>query len=138
MGFKPQRTVYNLVFDGTDLDGLHIRVRAATMKHRLHAFYDLRWRTEDTVQERHHKQDELFQLFVDHVIEWNLETEDGEPVPVSKDGLLGACQPDQVGAILSAWQSGRQSVPAPLAPESPGTSLSEIPMTVLESTPAPA
>lgn len=138
MGFTPPRTVYTLVFDGTDFDGLVIRVRAASMGDRLHAFYDLGWTKDDDADTRRSKQRQQFELMIEHVVEWNLETADGEPVPVTVDGLLGVCEPEQVGAILGAWQSGRQSVPAPLDQRSPGISLSEIPMTVQRSTPAHA
>lgn len=138
MGFTPPRTVYNLVFDGAEFEGLEIRVRAASMGDRLHAFYDLGWTKDDDTETRRDKQRRQFQLMVDHVVEWNLETADGQPVPVTVDGLLGVCEPEQVGAILGAWQSGRQKVPDPLDRPSPGSSLAEIPMTVLSSTPAHA
>lgn len=137
MGYQMERTIYNLVFDDPKFEGLEIRVQAASMEDRLRAFYELAWRDEDTVQERHVKQQELFELFVSYVIDWNLEDKHKQPVPVTVRGLLGVCEPQQLGAIIGAWQSGRQDIPAPLEPPSPGISLSEIPMTVLESTPVP-
>lgn len=106
------------------------------MDERLHAFFDLEPKEADTVAEKKAKQDQRFQMLIDHVVEWNLEDRDGQPVPVTVEGLFKACEPEQAGGILGAWTSGRQSVPAPLEPESPGSSLSEIPMTVLPSTPA--
>lgn len=137
MGFQPKRTLYNLVFDGTPLEGLHIRVYAASMDDRLHAFHDLAWNKDDVPEEGRRKQTELFELFIAHVAEWNLEQRDGTPAPVTLEALYKACEPEQVGMIVGVWQSGRQKVAAPLDQESPGSSLSAIPMTVLRNTPAP-
>lgn len=137
MGFRVERTVGDLDFDGTKLEGLTVTVEAMPMYERLHAFFDLAPKPGDTVEDGRKKQDEKLQLFIDHVVEWDMEDKDGSPVPVTVEGLLKACEPEQIGAILGAWSSGRQKISAPLEQRSPGSSLSEIPMTVLESTPEP-
>ncbi len=136
MGFRMERTIYHLVFDDPDFEGLEIQVHAASMEDRLRSFYDLGWRNEDTVDVRHVKQNELFELFLAHVINWNLEDHLGQAVEVTVKGFLAACEPQQVGAIIGAWQSGRQ-ISAPLEPASPDIELSEIPVTVQPSTPEP-
>ena len=134
MGFRMERTVYDLPFNGTPLEGLKIRVRAMTMDQRMRVFFDLGVKPEDTVEEAKAKQDERYELFIGHIVEWNIEDEHGTPLPVSLESLFAVAEPEQVGTITGIWSSGRM-VAAPLVQPSPGTSLSEIPMTVLESTP---
>lgn len=136
MGFRMERSVYNLVFDDGAFEGLTIRVRAMSMQEYLDNFAR-NWETGDSAEERKRKQDERLQSFLDHVVEWDLEDENGNPVPVTLDGLRSACEPEQAGTIIGVWMNGRQKVPAPLEPRSPGSSLSAIPMTVLPSTPEP-
>ncbi|HEX3781719.1 MAG TPA: hypothetical protein VHX38_18810 [Pseudonocardiaceae bacterium] len=133
-----ERTVYELPFDGTEFEGLSIRVKAMTMGQRLNTFFDLAPTEGESAEARKEKNDQRLDMFIDHVIEWNVEDEHGEPVPISLDGLYKVAEPQQVGVIMGVWASGRMSVPAPLERPSPATRLSEIPMTVQESTPVPA
>lgn len=137
MGFRMERTVYDLPFEGTALEGLKITVRAMTMEQRMRVFFDLGVTKEDSVEVARAKQDERYALFIGHIVSWNIEDENGEPVPVTIEDLFRVAEPEQVGTITGIWSSGRTSVPAPLEPASPATSLSEIPMTVQESTPEP-
>ena len=139
MGFTLPRTIYTLTFDDPVFEGLEIRVYAGTMEARMHAVYDLMLREGDSREERDRKQDELHAMFVAHLVDWNLEDEHKVPVPVpaTVEELRRIGEPRQVGAIVGAWHFGRMEVPAPLEQRSPGIELSEIPMTVLESTPAP-
>lgn len=137
MGFRMERTVYDLPFEGTSLEGLKITVRAMTMEQRMHVFFDLGVTKEDSVEEARAKQDERYALFIGHIVSWNIEDEAGEPVPITIEDLFRVAEPEQVGTITGIWSSGRTTVPAPLEQRSPDTSLAEIPMTVQENTPEP-
>lgn len=136
MGFKLERTVYPLAFDDPEYEGLTIRVRARSMQEVLDGVA-LNWLPDDPVEERSRKQAAILDSFVAHIVDWNLEDGDGEPVPVTVEGLRGACEPEQLGYIVGVWLAGRQRIAAPLEQPSPASSLSEIPMTVLASTPEP-
>jgi hypothetical protein len=140
VGFTLPRTIYRLVFTDPDFEGLEIRVYAGSMEDRLRAAYELDWGPDDSAEERTRKQNDLFALFVEHIVDWNLEDKDKNPVPVptTVKELRKVGEPAQVGAIVGAWRGGRMEVPAPLEQPSPGIELSEIPMTVLPSTPEPA
>lgn len=137
MGFRIEPDVYNLVFDGTPFEGLTIKAEAMTMDERLNAYFILQPSKDDTFDEGKIKQEKRFQMFLDHVVDWDMEDRHGNQVPITVEGLFKVCTPEQAGQILGAWVAGRMTVPAPLEPESPGTSLAAIPMTVLESTPEP-
>lgn len=139
MGFTLPRTIYRLTFTDPDFEGFEIRVHAGSMEDRLRAVYELEWAKNDSAEERTRKQNALFALFVEHIVDWNLEDKDKNPVPVpaTVQELRSIGEPAQIGAIVGAWRAGRMEVPAPLEQRSPGIELSEIPMTVLESTPVP-
>jgi hypothetical protein len=137
VGFELPRSEYDLSFDDTELAGLHIKVRAMTMGERFHVFFDLAPTPADSAEESKKKTHERAEIFTGHVLEWNIEV-DGQPQPIDADVLLTVAEPEQIGVIMTAWAKGRTHVPAPLEQRSPGTSLSEIPMTVQESTSEPS
>lgn len=137
MGFQLRRTEYDVPFDDSQFAGLKIRARAMTVDERLNVFFsdELATDPKDTLEQFKAKQDRRFQMFIDHVVEWNIEDECGEPLPVTLEGLYKVAEPQQIGSIVGTWASGRMTVAVPLEPASPATRLSEIPMTVQESTP---
>lgn len=61
--------------------------------------------------------EELFSMFADALVEWNVEDEDGNPVPATLAGLriqdVGFCL-----EILRAWMEAIGGVSAPLVPPS--------------------
>lgn len=67
--------------------------------------------------------EKLFGWFGDRLISWNLETEDGEPVPATKGGLL-AQDFDFALRLVLAWVQAVSSVAAPLVTTSTGMTTS--------------
>lgn len=132
-GYKVKRTVYKLSFTDDEYDGIVVRVRAMSMGDRIHVAFDLPWAPEDTVDERRAKQRELHEMFVDHLVEWNLEEEDAEdtPVPQTIEGLL-SLEAEFIGLLVGVWQAGRAAVPGPLGPSSSGGELSPVESTLTE------
>ncbi|HZO70059.1 MAG TPA: hypothetical protein VFB74_34115 [Kribbellaceae bacterium] len=80
---------------------------------------------------------ELFELFAEHLVSWNLEDDKGEPVPTTVDGVRA--QDLDFGLMLMfAWLDAVTGVPAPLAqPSSGGVSYPavSIPMETLSPSP---
>lgn len=102
MGYKRNPKVYNLVFDDTtDYPGLEVQVRTLTMGQLIGV-----WASEGTSTE-------TFELFADRLVSWNLEDEDGQPVPATREALL-AEDDDMVQAIAKRWIAEVIGVPAPL------------------------
>lgn len=46
--------------------------------------------------------DEVFNELLDNLVSWNLETEDGTPVPLTKEGLEDQ-ETDFIMAVIDAW-----------------------------------
>lgn len=129
MSYVVRRTVYKLVFPDSDYEGLEIRVRAMSMGERLHAAFDLGFEQGDSPQVRKDKQHELHQMFVDHLVDWNLTEEDDTPIPTTMEGLL-SLEPEFLGTLVGVWQVGRAAIPAPLEQNSTGGDLSPVESTL--------
>lgn len=126
MGFKRNPKIYNLVFDETtDYPGLEVQVRTLTMGQLVSV-----WAGEGG---------RSFDLFMDRLVGWNLETEDGEPVPVTREAVE-AEDDDMIQAIVKRWTDAVLGVPAPLdgnsnsgGPSAAESVLTEIPSQSLAS-----
>ncbi|MEU3161779.1 hypothetical protein ABZ753_30905 [Streptomyces griseoincarnatus] len=109
MGYRPKRRVFQLDFTGTDYEGLEASMRAPTVGEELE-FTKLR-NKEDSGQE-------LFTFLTRLLVSWNVEDDNGQPVPCTFEGV---CSQDgaMVLAILDAGQTAASGVPAPLPQSSP-------------------
>jgi len=93
MGFRPEKTIYNLHFEGSFLNGLQIRVGCPTVAE----FNEmLRWQaaTNSDVADMN---DKSTQRFLDYLISWNLEN------PI--DGPLKEVEVDRDGETVMEWQT---------------------------------
>jgi hypothetical protein len=138
VGFTPEKTIYKLVFDDPRLNGLEVRARKANMGDILYF-----GRAEEIAQEMAggqlsdveaaEKLREMYERFANIVVDWNVEDDDGEPVPISVDGFLSQEQ-DFLNMIIAAWMRAGTAVPVPLAqPSSDGdpSLVASIPMETL-------
>jgi hypothetical protein len=125
VGYKRQRKIYNLVFDETtDYPGLEVQVRTLTMGQLVGV-----WTGEGGGSSAR-----TFELFMDRLVGWNLEDEDGKPVPVTREAVE-AEDDDMVNAIVRRWTDAVLGVPAPLGDgsSSGGTSPEESVLTEIPS-----
>ncbi len=131
MGFRLGRT-YLLEFDEDhDLHGVQIRMR---------------WGSILLMEEISSMTfTEGWPKFLDHVVSWNFETEDGTPLdPKDVDAVNAAMEPAYRPVLISAWMRAAYGVTAPLAQRSPAGGESpttedvelSIPMETLSSLPA--
>lgn len=106
MGFIVNRTV-SLEFEGY-MAGAEVKLRAAAVG----AMLALREMT--AVQ--------AVPLLIEHLIEWNLEYEDGDgavqPVPLTEDGVLEHLERDMLYKIVQQWFNVATGASAPLDPPS--------------------
>lgn len=120
MGYVPKRTLYKLDFSETEHAGLEVTTKSASMA----ALLDI-LSLADTVEAAGLKNADqqqmirLFGLFDEVLVNWNVETEDGGPVPATKDGLLSQ-DPEFVMTVIAAWASAMSKVPPPLPNGSSG------------------
>lgn len=134
MGYKKPQTRYRLKFADDDMAGLEITSRAPTMGELLEI-----GPLAEVIDQRKPDLDQLRQVlgqFCGLLVSWNLEDDDGGPVPMTADALLGFELPFLM-TVLNAWAKAVTSVAPPLpqgsgsgpgSPESP-----QIPMTVTGS-----
>jgi hypothetical protein len=130
-GFEAPRTIYKLDFEGTDLEGLEVRMRAGRLGDMLdpsNADIGLDIDPDNPSAEDIKAVRAKFEMIAEYLASWNL-TEDGVPVPATIEGLMDQ-EPAFVGRIFAAWQKAQVDVSGPLPSSSTSTSppdLSSIP-----------
>jgi hypothetical protein len=90
MGFKPERLEYDLSFEG-DLEGLEVTMRSVSLEQYLkasaaHRLTDVRgraWTAEDKAA-----MTDLYEAFADALESWNVEDDNGDPVPAGRAGVF--------------------------------------------------
>lgn len=104
MGFKRPKTVFDLRFAG-DFEGLEVRARSVSLREftamgELSRLEQLGRRapTAEDVKDI----DALFECFAGALISWNLEEDDGTPVPATLDGIRSQ-EVDIACRIAVAW-----------------------------------
>ena len=131
-GYVPRRTLYKLDFSQTEHAGLEVTTKSASMA----ALLDILG-LADTVEAAGLKNADpaqmgrLFGLFDEVLVSWNVEEEDGTPVPATKAGLLSQ-DPEFVMTVISAWAQAMSKAPPnlPNGSSNGATSLEgSIPMT---------
>ena len=109
MGFRPERTIYNLSFSGTTLDGLHIKVGCCTVQE-FNELLRAGGSSENGVQVAE-ANDKMLQLFLNYLVSWDLENpDDGQPTAQTVE----ACNKHEralIREILNAWQIAMAGVP---------------------------
>jgi hypothetical protein len=125
MGFRPKRKIYTLDFTGTDYEGLEAKVRGMTVAEEL---------ALDGVEM---DADLLVRTLVKRLVSWNVEDDQGQPVPTTFEGV---CTQDaaMVLAILNAVRTANSGVSDPLPQSSPSGEpppVASIPMEPLSASP---
>jgi hypothetical protein len=126
MGYRPKRRIYNLDFTGTDYEGLQASVRGMTVGEELE------------LDEADLTGDLVVKTLVKRLVSWNVEDEQGNPVPCTFEGV---CTQDgaMVLAIINALRQASSGVPDPLPQSSPSGEpspvASAIPMEPLSASP---
>jgi len=94
MGFRPKRAPFKLEFSG-EFEGLEVSVRPVPMS----VMNDIAVAASsgDPQAFRH-----AAATFAYALESWNLEDDDGNPVPADMDGLMSQ-DPQFVGAVFRAW-----------------------------------
>ena len=126
MGFRPQPTIYNLTFEGTALDGLHVRMSCCTIKENAEML-KASVRNDETpgvTAQDLEDNDRILQLFCDHLVSWDLEDLAGQAVPTNRGGI-DTQERTLVAQLINAWQIAMVNVPNPSKTESNSGGTSE-------------
>lgn len=137
MGYVRKKKVFVLNFEDEDLEGLVVKATTVSTEQLLEiegSLSQIKKVDKDKVRE-------ILSTFAKVLVSWNLEDEEGAPVPCSLDGLLGQ-DFEFVLAILYGWIEGVSSVAAPLDKKSSNgvkshleSSLLDMPMELLSASP---
>ncbi len=100
-GFTPEPTHYRLNFADETLGGLQVTVRSVSIRRRI-SFNKVRFTLPKNSEEADRYIQDMYQEFIDRLVDWNLRDEDGNKVPKSLDGLLDQDE-HVVQAIVKAW-----------------------------------
>ena len=114
MGYKPPKTVFKLDFSATEYAGLEVAVRAGSIG-KLLGLQELADQDALTAAEAR----QMFAGFAELLVSWNVEDDDGKPVPAAYEGVA-AQEVDFIKAIITAYFETTAAAPPPL----PGTSAS--------------
>jgi hypothetical protein len=106
MGFRPQKTVYNLHFEDPALAELEIKVTACSVDE----FNAIMGGADATGQEAIEGTHKLLAKFAENIVSWNLENDDGSAMPITAETLGGLEQPFVI-RLISAWQAAMVTVP---------------------------
>lgn len=110
MGFRKQATLYKLKFEDPDMEGLVVVARSLPLKdfleiNRLGVF-------EDDPGKQAEQSELVFKKFAGALVEWNLETEEGEEVPATYDGIASQ-ELSFILTIIRAWMEAIGNIPKP-------------------------
>jgi hypothetical protein len=128
MGYKPKRKLITLDFEGTKHDGLEVTMRGLTVGEELEL---------DDMRGKDSNGRRIFEMMAGLLHEWNVEDENGQPVPATFEGV---CTQDSVFImeILDALQTANSGVSDPLPESSPSgepSPVASIPMEPLSASP---
>lgn len=132
MGYKRPPKIYKLRFVDEEFDGLEVRAKSISTKilMEISSFGDLRGKVDPNTAGP--ELERMFEVFSKSLVSWNLEDDDGNPVPPTVDGILEQ-DIDFMLEIISAWMEAIAGVPEDLKARfnGGGTSLAEsIPMEI--------
>lgn len=132
MGFRKEATHFKLNFEDPDLKGLEVTTKSLSVKElmnlaRMQATIDPAKGDVDQLDEAA----SIYQFLADSLVEWNLETENGDPVPANYDGIMSQ-ETDFISKIVVAWMTTVAGVPKDSNETSSASETSEasIPMEV--------
>lgn len=128
MGFQRKRKIYKLDFEGTEYDGLTVKVGGLTTGEYL----ELIALSAPGVEGGEDETSGMLKLLARHLKSWNLE-EDGEPIPTSFEGIKSNDLPMNQ-AIIAAWVAALSAVPE----DTEKKSVNGIDSSLLESIPSQA
>lgn len=139
MGVVVGARVYELDLEGEQYQGVKVLAKGLTVGEALEfgEFMDgLRIAPVMTAEEVE-KRDRSYELFASRLVEWNLESKPGEPLPMTLDGMR---QLDWSWGkdFIRSWVKAVSDVPAPLSqPSGDGSPspVASIPMEPLSESP---
>lgn len=133
MGYRHQSKTFRLAFE--DMPGLEVVMRSVPVGKLM----DMAGLADDFGNGKAStgQVSDLFTMFADQLVSWNLEDDAGQPVPADLAGVRGL-DTDMVMAIFEGWFGELTQAPPPLPkPSAPGPDplMASLPMEPLPPNP---
>lgn len=112
MGYKKKSDIYKLAFED-EYEGMEVRARSMPLGKFMRMAKLIDMDVNAMSSEDIDNMDELFGLFADALVEWNITDEDDNPVPATKEGLYDLDLREAMVIIVS-YTSAIGGVPDPL------------------------
>jgi hypothetical protein len=110
VGFTPQSIILKLVFEkDTPLHGLVVRAKPCTVGEWNEM---LLWSAEEkkSPAEVASANDRIAELFLSHIVEWDLEIPAGNPVPLTLEGWR-TMDNNHADILITSWQMAMVGIP---------------------------
>lgn len=116
MGFKKPTRIINLVFED-EYEGLEINAKAPSVKTIM--------KISKLQEESINAIPQLVDILIEHLIDWNMEEDDGSPTVLDKEAL-DLLDLSLLRGIVEAWATAVAGVSAPLEQDSNNGELSQV------------
>jgi len=126
MGYRRSPKAYRLKFEDPDLAGLEVTARSLP----LGDFLKVAELAGTGAGNGMKSAGQLFAAFASALVEWNLEDDDGQPVPATLEGVHSQ-ELDFMMTVVMAWIQAMSAVDTPL----PGGSPNGVPSALAPSLP---
>lgn len=123
-GFRiPKRTALIVFEEGHDYHGAEVRCSLDVPMRTLFAFRSMRGESAETISAEAIA--ESYKMFAEQIlVDWNVEDDDGNPVPCTIDAFLDMPMPF-LTAVTAKWSEAVTGVPKASGEPSPNGSMSE-------------
>lgn len=124
MGFRKQKKIYNLVWpEDHEYSGLEVNAASLSVSELMDLTRMGEKAKSADADMANDASDKMLTTFAKALVSWNLEDEDGTPVPATRDGFSSQDMAF-VQAVLAEWMGAIAGVSAPLdgTSDSGGTS----------------
>jgi len=126
MGYRKVPTIYVLHFEDPEYDGLEIRMKGLRLGRVRKLLQVSNGELGDS------ELDEMFELIEEGLVSWNLEDEDGTPVPTTREGLDDQ-EMSFVMDIVATWLDGMTGTSVDLGKGSGSGGTSPVPLPTMET-----
>jgi hypothetical protein len=136
-GFTRQHKKYRMTFEGTVLDGLVATVNSVPVGTMLQ-IAEMAADGAEFTPEGLKTLGSLFELLADSLVEWNLQDDDGTPIPPTIDGVR-TLDMDEALLLIREWMKAAAGVSSPLEPSLNGgepSAVASLPMEPLSANPS--
>lgn len=117
MGYKREGNIFKLRFADEEYNGLVVRAKSVSLGEFIQLAELAELKGKVVTIDDMPKVNKLFEMFSKALVSWNLEDDDGTPVPATLEGLYSQ-DVEFVMAIIMSWMEAVAGVSTPLVPPS--------------------